>query len=497
MTANASGLPADEILARLAAYKKDDLPTHGGTTTAYVFDPGDPAVDDIALRAYELLAHVNGLDPTQFPSVARIENDLVATVAGQLGGDARTVGTVTSGGTESCLLAALGARELWRDKKLTGTPRIVLANTAHAAFYKAAHLFGLDVSTVPVDPLTLRADPAAMAAAIGPMTALVVASAPSYAYGVIDPVREIAAAAQHAGVPCHVDACIGGWVLPFLNEERPRALDFDLSVPGVTSLSVDLHKYGYVPKGVSVLLHASAELRLKHWFTIAGWAGYPLVNPTLASSRPVGPMASAWAVQKYLGIDGFRALARSAHAAAAELAAGIAEIDGLRVVGGVDSTLVAFADDGGPDDPDVRVVVDEVARRGWHLQIQPAVRHVPTTAHATITASAAGKMPELLAVIRESVAAAREVGRVTPDAALIAAAGQIDVAELTEEQVGFLLDMAGVGHGGSGDGSAGDGGAGGLPERMAPVHALVEALPGPLAERLLAGVLSRQLTPEL
>lgn len=478
-------MTADEILAQLAGYKKDDLPTHGGTTTAYVFDPGDPAVDDIALRAYELLAHVNGLDPTQFPSVARIENDLVAAVAAQLGGDAATVGTVTSGGTESCLLAVLGARELWRAKKLTGTPRIVVPNTAHAAFFKAAHLFGLDVTTVPVDPSTLRADPAAMAAAMEDRAvALVVVSAPSYAYGVIDPVREIAAAALAADVPCHVDACIGGWVLPFLDGVPA----FDLSVPGVTSLSVDLHKYGYVPKGVSVLLHSSAELRLKHWFTLAGWAGYPLVNPTLASSRPVGPMASAWAVQKYLGIDGFRALARAAHDAAAELAAGIGEIDGLRVIGGVDSTLVAFTDDGGPDDPDVRVVVDEVARRGWHLQIQPSVRHVPTTAHATITASAAGKMPELLAVIRESVAAAREVGRVEPDADLLAAAAQIDVDELTEEQVGFLLEMAGVG-GGGGPGS-------GLPQRMAPVHALVEALPGPLAERLLAGVLSRQLTPE-
>ena len=477
------GERAREVLARLAEYRADDLPTHGGTTTAYVFDPGDPAVDEIALRAYELLAHVNGLDPTQFPSVARIENDLVATVAGQLGGDGQTVGTSTSGGTESCLLAVLGARELWRARGLTGTPRIVVPNTVHAAFYKAAHLFGLEVAAVPVDPLTLRADPAAMAAAIGPMTALVVASAPGYAYGVVDPVREIAAAAARAGVPCHVDACIGGWVLPFL----PGAPDFDLSVPGVTSLSVDLHKYGYVPKGVSVLLHKSADLRRRHWFTIAGWAGYPLVNPTLASSRPVGPMASAWAVQQYLGIDGFRALAQAAHDAAAQLAAGIDEIAGLRVVGGVDSTLVAFADDGGPDDPDVRVVVDEVARRGWHLQIQPAVRHVPTTAHATITASAAGRMPELLAVLRESVAAARELGRVEADPDLLAAAAEIDAAELTEEQVGFLLALAGVGETGMGES--------GLPERMAAVHALVEALPGPLAERLLAGVLGRQLTP--
>ncbi|QDQ98832.1 pyridoxal phosphate-dependent decarboxylase family protein [Tomitella fengzijianii] len=502
---------ARRVLADLADLRRDDLPTRGGTTTAYVFDSGLDQVDAVALRAYELLAHVNGLDPTQFPSVARIENDLVSIVAGQLGGDHETVGTVTSGGTESCLLAVLGARELWRRRRSTGNPRIVVPATAHAAFFKAAHLFGLKVQTVPVDPDTLRADPEQMAAAIGPRTALVVASAPAYAYGVVDPVEPIAAAAAQWEVPCHVDACIGGWILPFLDD--PPA--FGLDVPGVTSIAVDLHKYGYVPKGVSVLLHRSAELRRLHWFTLAGWAGYPLVNPTLQSSRPVGPMASAWAVQKFLGIEdhdpgagsspgtggaampGFRSLARSAHDAARRLAAGIdgtagrPGIGGLRTVGDVDSTLVAFTDDGGPDDPDVRVVVDELAQRGWYLQVQPSMgtalraRRVPMTAHASITGAAAGRIDELLTALRDSADAARAHGRVEPDAQLVEMARTIEPAELTEEQVEGLLRLAGVG----------DGGHAGLPARMAPVHALVDAVPAPLAERLLAAVLSRQLTP--
>lgn len=507
---------AREVLADLAALRDDDLPTHGGTTTAYVFDSGMAEVDTVALRAYELLAHVNGLDPTQFPSVARIENDLVSIVAGQLGGDEHTVGTVTSGGTESCLLAVLGAREWWHQRRTTGNPRIVVPSTAHAAFFKAAHLFGLKVQTVPVDPDTQRADPEQMAAAIGPRTALVVASAPSYAYGVVDPVEQIAAAAAQWDVPCHVDACIGGWILPFLDYVEtgdyadgsdPR---FDLAVPGVTSIAVDLHKYGYVPKGVSVLLHRDAELRRLHWFTLAGWAGYPLVNPTLQSSRPVGPMASAWAVQKYLGIEGptgFRALARSAHDAAVGLARGIDAIGGLHTVGAVDTTLVAFADDGGPDDPDVRVVVDELATRGWYLQVQPSMAaggrsgHVPMTAHASITGAAAGRIPELLEALRESVAAAKALGRVQADPEFVEAARQIVVEELTEEQVEGLLQLAGVGGGDPGGGASGvgarSGGAAGpgLPVRMAPVHALVDAIPAPLAERLLAAVLSRQLTP--
>lgn len=513
---------AREVLAELAALRDDDLPTHGGTTTAYVFDPGMPEVDRVALRAYELLAHVNGLDPTQFPSVARIENDLVSIVAGRLGGDGHTVGTVTSGGTESCLLAVLGARERWRARRRTGNPRIVVPSTAHAAFYKAAHLFDLKVQTVPVDPETLRADPEQMAAAIGPRTALVVVSAPGYAYGVVDPVEPVAAAAAQWGVPCHVDACIGGWILPFLDRPGDDAPAFDLSVPGVTSIAVDLHKYGYVPKGVSVLLHADEPLRREHWFTLAGWAGYPLVNPTLQSSRPVGPMASAWAVQRYLGIDGFRELARSAHSAARRLAEGIDDVDGLHTVGAVDTTLVAFSDDGGPEDPDVRVVVDELAQRGWYLQVQPSLAPssttaktggVPMTAHASITGAAAGRIDELLGVLRESVAAAQAFGRVEADPDLVAKARRIVVEDLTDEQIEGLLQLAGVGGGGSDGRGRGAGGSAAdrapgaqaegaapadaaLPVRMAPVHALVDAIPAPLAERLLTAVLSRRLTPE-
>ncbi len=503
----ALGDRARRVLTELAELRRDDLPTHGGTTTAYVFDSGVAEVDAVALRAYELLAHVNGLDPTQFPSVARIENDLVSIVAGRLGGGAATAGTVTSGGTESCLLAVLGARELWRRRRSTGHPRIVVPATAHAAFFKAAHLFDLKVQTVPVDPDTLRADPEQMAAAIGPRTALVVVSAPSYAYGVVDPVAPIAAAAARWDVPCHVDACIGGWILPFL-DDAPR---FGFDVPGVTSVGVDLHKYGYVPKGVSVLLHRSAEYRRLHWFTLAGWAGYPLVNPTLQSSRPVGPMASAWAVQKYLGIEdsgaeparvpGFRSLARSAHEAARTLARGIEAIDGLRTVGAVDTTLVAFTDDGGDTDPDVRVVVDELAQRGWYLQVQPSMAtsprapRVPMTAHASITGAAVGRIDELLGALRESADAARRRGRVEADPHMVELARTIDPYELTEEQVEGLLQLAGVGVGGGDADGVGRAGSAGLPARMARVHALVDAIPAPLAERLLAAVLSRQLMP--
>jgi len=260
----------DDVLAELTALQAGDLPTHGGATMAYVYDSGRTEIEQIAAAAQAAFQWTNALDPTAFPSVARIENDLVCSALALLGGDAGSVGTLTSGGTESCLLAVLAARERWRRRGGTGRPRLLLPVTAHAAFRKAAHLFDLEIADVPVDPGTCRAVPSAVADLLDERTALVVVSAPSYPHGVLDPVGEVAALAAAAGVPCHVDACIGGWILPFL-DDVPEP--FDLAVPGVTSLSVDLHKYGYAPKGVSVLLTADPELRQAHWFATAGWPG--------------------------------------------------------------------------------------------------------------------------------------------------------------------------------------------------------------------------------
>lgn len=477
------GMPATDVLALLKELRKDDLPTHGGTTTAYVFDSGVPGIDDLAAAAHAAVASVNGLDPMQFPSVARIQRDLLDAVIPKLGGSDTAVGTVTSGGTESIMLAVLGARERWRANGGLGTPQIVIPVSGHGAFHKAAHLFGLDVVTVGVDPETLRADADAVARAINDQTAIVAVSAPSYPHGVIDPITEIAAAAEAAGAACHVDACMGGWILPFLRERGVEGPDFDLSVPGVTSLSVDMHKYGYVPKGVSLLLQTSAELRQKHWFAHSDWPGYSLVTPTLASSRPAGPMAAAWAVMHSLGFDTIGELAMRAHGAARSLAEGVATIDGLRTIGSVDSTLVAIADDGALDDPDIRVVIDEVSTRGWFIQAQPGYGSMPPTAHATLTPAAADRIPAFVEVLRESAAAARSVGRVKADPALVAEASSWDVASVDATEVSNLVDKAGV---------VGDQ----LPARKAAFYALIDEVPPPVANRIMMEVFNRALARE-
>ena len=201
----------NDVLARLRAMQAGDLPVHGGRTLAYVFDSGLTDVDEIGRAAVAAYAGSNGLDPTGFPSLLAMENELVGFACDLLDAPETAVGTVTSGGTESCLLAVQGARDARPD---VADPSIVVPASVHAAFHKGAHYFGLRTVVVPVGE-DLRADAAAAAAAIDDSTVLVVGSAPSYAHGVIDPIAELAELAAGRGIRCHVDACIGGWVLPY------------------------------------------------------------------------------------------------------------------------------------------------------------------------------------------------------------------------------------------------------------------------------------------
>lgn len=479
-----NGLDPETILATLREYRTRDLPDKGGTTTAYVYDAGIDGLAGLGVDAYAVAQPVNGLDPTAFPSYAAVENDIVAAALELFGGGVEGgVGTMTSGGTESCGLAVLGARERWRarHRQPHGRATIVLPTTAHPAFLKAAHLFDLDVVAVPVDPVTHKARPSAMADAIDDRSAIVVVSCPSYAHGVIDPVAEVAAAAADRDVPCHVDACIG-WPVPFIRADE-GATPIDLAVPGVTSISTDLHKYGYTPKGCSVLLHRSDDYRRHHYFATTDWAGYPVVNPTLLSTRPGGPPAVAWAILHRIGRQGYRELALSARRTTLAMAAGVAAIPGLRTIAPPEATLVAWTDGGGSDDPDVRVVADEMAARGWTLGVQPA-HDGPPSIHVSVSAVLAPKVERFLADMRASVEAASAVGRVEPDPDLVAAGAGLDMEALTPELVDGLLRLAGL-----------DQPAGGLPERMAPVNALLDAVPGPLVERLLVEVVLRVYRP--
>ncbi len=470
----------DEIRAHLQALQSRDLPSHGGRTLAYVYDSGLAEADAIGREALTMFADSNGLDPTAFPSLLAMEIDLVGMAGALLDGPEGYVGSVTSGGTESVLLAVLAARD--GAGAAPGAASMVLPTTAHAAFHKAAHYFGVEPLLVDVDPQSFRADPVAMAAAVRDDTVLVVGSAPSYAHGVVDPITDLAALAAARGIRCHVDACIGGWVLPHL---APGAgvPAWTFAVPGVTSISVDLHKYAYTPKGVSLLLHRDPALRRGHFFASADWPGYTMLNSTMQSTKSGGPLAAAWAVTRAIGIEGYAALSRTAREATLAIARGVGGIPGLRVVVEPDSTLLALAADGSCD---VFTIADEMLARGWFVQPQMAYRGMPATLHLTLSAATAPSVPDFLAALGEAAAAARAAGPVGVDPGLAAAAEALDPATLSDRDFDGLLALAGL---------AGGDGALALPERMAPVNALLDIAPPQMREAMLLAFLDRLSRP--
>ncbi|MEV0314315.1 pyridoxal phosphate-dependent decarboxylase family protein [Nonomuraea fuscirosea] len=463
-----AGRTTEDLLAEVARLKEHDLPVRGGQVTAYVYDTGRAEVNDAATRAYLEMLEVNCLDPTAFPSVVEMERQVVGAVADLLGGGH---GIFTSGGTESIMLAVKAARDqAGRDR-----PNLVLPVTAHPAFHKAAHYLGVEVVALPVDLSTYKVRADDVAAAIGPDTVLVVASAPSYPQGVIDPIEEMAAVASAAGVPFHVDACVGGWLLPWLREAGATVPPFYLSVPGVTSISCDLHKFGYAPKGASVLLFADPAMRRRAYFASAAWPGYTIINATVQSSRSAGPLGGAWATLQALGRQGYAELGRATLEATTRLRAGLAAIPGLRVLGEPESSLVAFAGDG----VDVFVLADEARARGWFLQPQLSYAGIPANLHITVTGVTLAGVEAMLKVIAESAEAARERGPVVLPEGLVELVAGLDLDALDDASFAELSASVGV------DLRPGAG----QPE-MAMVNAVLDALPPASREDVLVRFLS-------
>lgn len=493
----------ERILARLQELREADAPTHGGRVLSYVYDSGLGALDELAADAIRMVQPVNGLDPTTFTSVATMEREVLGFARDMLHGDEDVVGTVTSGGTESCLLAVKTARDNWRVAHPDGgVPKILAPATAHAAFQKAAHYFGLDLDLVPVgDSGTCSAS--ALINRMGDDVALVVVSAPSYPFAALDPIADVAASAHEYGISCHVDACIGGWVLPW-----QATAPWDFRVPGVTSVSADLHKFGYAPKGASVLLQRGRDRQRAQYFATTRWSGYPVVNPTMLGSKSAGALAASWAIIRALGESGYAELAAACERATAMLQEAVAGIDGLRVVGNPVGPLFAVAsDDSVPEGRgvDPHHWADQVRTHGFLLQLQPAFTQsdgsrMPSTTHLTITPVTEAVLDDLIAALQVSADEVRGVPHVTVDdvlaelpaevASAVQAIGESPAGggvPIDSETAAALL--AGFGLGSDPDGSAA------LPERMAPILALVEALPAPVTERLLTELLGRLIEP--
>jgi len=396
-----TGMSKAEIVDTLQASRAGDARWQDGRTFGMVYDPG-PETHDVLETVAAMFLHDNALNPLAFPSIRKIQSDVVHITADLLHG-AEASGFLTSGGTESILCAVKAARERGREERGITAPEMVLAASAHAAFHKAAHYFGLRVHKVPVRD-DWRADVDAMAACVNDNTVLVVGSAPQYPQGVIDPIPELAALAAEVGASFHTDACMGGFLLPFLEQLGQPVPPWDFRVEGVTTISADLHKFAYAPKGASVILHRTKALRQHQTFVFDDWLGGFYASPGMQGSRPALPMATAWAILHHLGLEGYLRLAQLTLDTRVRLVEGIRAIDGLTVLGEPEAQLVAMsAAPGWEDLVDVFAVGDALLARGWYVDRQKP----PDSLHATVSAGNAPVIEDYLRDLSECVA---EVG---------------------------------------------------------------------------------------
>jgi sphinganine-1-phosphate aldolase len=396
------GRPVSDVIAELEAKRVGDVKWQQGRAFGMVYN-GGPTVHEVAERAAALFLHENALNTKAFPSLGEIQSEVVGWTAALLHGPGTAAGFLTSGGTESILCGVLAARERAREERGISDGEIVLAESAHAAFHKAAHLFGLKVRKTPV-LADWTADVEAMAREVGPDTVLVVGSAPQYPQGVVDPIPAIAELAASVGANCHVDACMGGFVLPFAELLGREVPPWDFRVEGVHSISADIHKLGYAPKGVSVILHRTKALRRYQTFVFDGWLGGFYASPNLQGTRSGLPMATAWAVIAHLGLEGYLALTRQTLENADRMRAGIAAIDGVHVLGDGQFHLIGMAADPASDPPvDVFALGDALLSRGWFHDRQGP----PDTLHSTVSNSNTGVIEQYLGDLAACVAEVR------------------------------------------------------------------------------------------
>lgn len=398
------GVAPEDVLGELERFRSGDLRWKEGRVFSLTYYAG-PEAYALANEAYARFSSENMLNLDAFPSLRKMQTEVVATVCELLGGDEQTVGVFTSGGTESILTAVKGARQ-WARSRGIEDPEMVLPTTAHAAFSKAASYFDVKAVRVPVDG-DYHADVQGMAAAITPNTALLVGSAPSYPQGVIDPIEELGALALDRDLLLHVDACMG-FTLPWLSRLGLVSKRWGFDVPGVSSMSCDLHKFGYTAKGASVLAHRSKELRKHQFFMTSDWLGGLYGSPAILGTRGGGSLAAAWAVMNHFGEEGYLRLSKQAFDTRMKIETGINAIPGLAVRGKPETTLVAFgADLTQPTDRqvDIFAVGDYLwANGGWYADRQTP----PDSLHCTVNASHTTVADEFVAAVAAGVQHAAE-----------------------------------------------------------------------------------------
>ncbi|MDQ1256216.1 MAG: sphinganine-phosphate aldolase [Candidatus Hydrogenedentes bacterium] len=401
------GVGRDEILDRMNALRVGDADWQSARTWSLVFHHSDEHTAFLK-QAHNLFFDENGLNPMAFKSLKTFESDVVRMTANLFHGGREAVGTMTSGGTESIMLAVRTYRDRARDKSpRIKAPEIVVPDSVHVAFDKAGKYFDVKIVHVPVDA-RCAVDVEAVKRRINRNTIAVVGSAPCYPYGVVDPIPELAELAREHGIGCHVDACVGGFFLPFLEAlgyDTPR---FDFRLPGVTSISADLHKYGYSAKGASTITYRSMDYLRYQFFVYVDFPGGVFASPSMPGTRPGGNIAAAWADMHALGREGYIDNVRNVMAVTKKLREGIEAISGLAIVGQPHMSLMAY--ESKDKKVNIYAVGDFLERRGWHVDRQQK----PASLHLMVNPNHAPVADKYLSDLREAV----EYVKAHPNAAL-------------------------------------------------------------------------------
>lgn len=425
------GLSADVVYQTARKYKAMEyIKWHEGFASGSVY-PRDDVLTDLSSKIIKTFAWTNPLHPDLFPDIRRMEAEIVRMCVTMFHGDKDACGTTSSGGTESIMLACYAYRELARERGISH-PNMVVPISAHAAFDKAAHYFSIDMIHVPVDPVTLKVDLVAMKSAINSGTCMLVGSAPGFPHGIIDPIAEISVIGKERNIPVHVDCCLGGFLLPFMDKvDFPLEL-FDFRLPGVTSISCDTHKYGFAVKGTSVIMYRNKTYRAKQFFSLTTWPGGLYASPTFAGSRSGAVIAACWASMLYHGESGYCESTRRIVSTTRFIASELRKIPGIFVFGEPQVSVVAFGSNIFNIYSLAEILSDMPNGRGWNLnnlQFPPAVHLCVTDMHTEKgraesfiedVAHAARELIEQPRSSAEGAAALYGMSQLIPDRSLVA-----------------------------------------------------------------------------
>ncbi|XP_074502877.1 sphingosine-1-phosphate lyase 1 isoform X1 [Sebastes fasciatus] len=391
------GLSQSQVLDKIREYETlNEVKWEKGRVSGAVYW-GDESLTNLLVKVYGDFAWSNPLHPDIFPGVRKMEAEVVRMACTLFHGGPNSCGVVTSGGTESILMACKAYRDMAYERGVK-YPEILAPVSVHAAFDKAAHYFGMKLVHIPLDKKTMKVDVKAMKRAINKNTAMLVCSAPQFPHGIIDPIEEVAKLAVRYNLPLHVDACLGGFLIVFMAKAGYPLAPFDFRIKGVTSISADTHKYGYAPKGSSVILYSDKEYRHYQYFVAPDWQGGIYASPSIAGSRPGGIIAACWATMMHMGENGYIDATKKIVSTARKIKTEIRKIKGVFVFGDPEVSVVAI----GSDVFDIFRLSNALTTKGWNLN----TLQYPSSIHicCTVLHTKSGVADQFVHDVKEQVA---------------------------------------------------------------------------------------------